>query len=523
MRFYTQRYMSPVSLPGFVSILPTTDTYRRIGWLFTVAWGAFIVFRRLLREGMWADGLTYAALSRNMAIGKGSFWSPVFASSFWLPFNRTETFYEHPPLLFYIQSWFFRLFGDTYVTERVYCLVVLLLILLLMVQLWQQLVPTDHPLYRWEWLPVFLLFTFPLTEWTYAQNYLDVTMSLFCLLTVKYTIEGWQNPKKWFLMATLAVLALLAAFLTKGPVSLHVLAVPGLYGLFCGPTPQLAKATRWTLLLIGGFALLLSLLLLYEPARIFLHTYFNQQVWAALNGKREVYGDTSGSLGRTFIVKVLLTNLAPALVLLAVLWLLNRFWLKSREAIRPLSGMIRFCIALGLASTLPIMATTKQIEYYIVPALPYMALGLGAWIGPQLVKLAFRVPKTSLRILLVLGGVACLGSGLYGISIAGTPYHSHRAILADVHTIGSVVPSNTRLGVCPEMMASVLLHSYLQRYHRLEMTTLAKKPAYFLADATCRDAQQQQLAAAGYQPVAVSMKSYVLYHRSAPPDSTKRL
>ncbi|WP_185716366.1 ArnT family glycosyltransferase [Larkinella knui] len=508
--------MSLRSWPGFFSVVPTKPVYRRIGWLFTLAWGAFIVFRRLLREGMWADGLTYAAISRNMAIGKGSFWSPIFASSFWLPYNQTETFYEHPPLLFYIQSWFFRLLGDTYVTERVYCLVVFILIIALIVQLWRQLIPADHPLYRWEWLPVFLVFTFPLTEWTYEQNYLDATMSLFCLLAVKYTIAGWQNPQRWFLMATLAVLSLLAAFLTKGPVSLHVLAVPGLYGLFYGRTPEIAKAIRWTSILTGGFVLLMALLVLYEPARIFLQAYFNQQVWAALNSKREVFEDTQGPFGRMYIIKVLLINVAPAVALQAVLWALNRFWFKSREPVRPLSGLIRFYIGLGLAATLPIMATTKQIDYYVVAAIPYMALGLAAWMGPQLLKVIDSVSLSprSLQIILGAGVFACVAAGVYGVNIAGTPYHSYKDILVEVNKIGAVVPPDTKLGVCPEMMVSPLLHSYIQRYNRLEMTTLDKKPDYFLADERCRDGQQQQLTYLGYQPVSISLKSYSLYHRS---------
>ncbi|MGA0556956.1 ArnT family glycosyltransferase [Larkinella sp. VNQ87] len=499
--------------------------YRRIGWLFTLAWGAFVLFRRLLREGMWADGLTYAAIARNMAIGKGSFWSPVFASSFWLPYNHTETFYEHPPLLFYLQSWFFRLLGDSYATERVYCFVVFALIIVLMVQLWRQAVPATHPLHRWEWLPVLLLFTCPLTEWTYEQNYLDVTMSLFCLLTVKYTIAGWQNPNRPLLPAVLAVLALLAAFLTKGPVSLHVLAVPGLYTLAYDRPLKVGKAVGWTLVLAGGFGGLLALLLLYDPARIFLQAYFNQQVMAALSGKREVFADTAGPLGRTYIVQVLLKNIAPSLGLIGLVWLLNRFWRNGSVSVQSLSKASWFYVGLGLATTLPMMVTTKQIDYYVVIALPYMALGLAAWLGPSLAKLllSWSLAKPALKTMTALGGLACLATVFYGIRIAGTPYHSYRTILSDVYRIGTVVPPDTKLGVCPDMMASVLLHSYIQRYNRLEMTTLAQKPAYFLTDSVCRVAQEEELRRAGYRPVSVPLERYVLYRRSEGSLLTKSL
>lgn len=517
--------MRSISSPGFSPVRSAAVAHRRIGWLFTIAWGTFVIFRRLLRDGMWADGLTYAAISRNMAMGKGTFWSPVYTSSFYLPYNQTEVFYEHPPLLFYIQSWFFRLLGDTYVTERVYCFVVIVLILVLMVQLWWQMIPAVHPLHRYEWLPVLILFTCPLTEWTYTQNYLDATMSLFCLLTVKYTIVGWQNPKRSFPAASVAILALMAAFLTKGPVSLHVLAVPGLLGLFYYWPLKIKPAVRWTFILTAGFGLLLSLVVLYEPARIFLQSYFNQQVWAALNSKREILPTTEGFLGRAFILKVVLINCAPALVLLGVLGTINRFWLKSNVSVSPLWGMSRFYAALCLATTLPIMTTTKQFDYYVVPALPYISLGLAAWIGPHLLKVihAVSLRQRSLQVITVMSSFACLTTGVYGIIIAGTPYHSYQPILADVYKIGSIVPPGSALGVCPEMMADPVLHGYTQRYCRIELTTFAKQPAYFLTNHKCPAAQQQQLAQSGYQPLRVSLNKYFLYQRLTPVTLTKTL
>lgn len=516
--------MRSISSTGYLPVQSASVAYRRIGWLFTIAWGTFVLFRRLLCDGMWADGLTYAAISRNMAIGKGSFWAPVFANSFYLPYNQTEVFYEHPPLLFYLQSWFFRLLGDTYVTERMYCFVVILLIIVLMVQLWWQMIPAVHPLHRWEWLPVLILFTCPLTEWTYAQNYLDATMSLFCLLTVKYTIVGWQNPKRSFLAASVAILALFAAFLTKGPVSLHVLAVPGLLGLVYYWPVKLLPAIRWTLVLTVGLGLLLSLALLYDPARLFLQSYFNQQVWAALNSKREAIPTTAGFFGRAFILKIVMINSAPGLALMAVLGILNRFWFRSEVFVSPLSGMIRFYAALCLAATLPIMATTKQFDYYVVPALPYISLGLAAWIAPQLLKVVQAVSpgQRSLRILTGISGFACLATGLYGIAIAGTPYHSYRPILADIYKIGSIIPPDSELGVCPEIMADPVLHGYVQRYYRIELTTFAKQPDYFLTNHQCPDARQQ-LAQSGYQPLHISLNKYFLYQRFTPVTLTKTL
>ena len=102
----------------------------------------------LVQDGMFIDGVCYAALSNNLANGIGSLWSLKLTDTMFSEFN------EHPPLMFGIQSLFFRVLGSGYGTERVYCVLVALLTIFLMARIWR-IVFQNTPIMAWWPLPVF--------------------------------------------------------------------------------------------------------------------------------------------------------------------------------------------------------------------------------------------------------------------------------------------------------------------------------------------------------------------------------
>ena len=61
---------------------------------------------RMAQRGMFSDGLLYATIARNMAIGVGSLWAPSYTQTAW-----TE-FYEHPPLGLALEAVAFHALGD---------------------------------------------------------------------------------------------------------------------------------------------------------------------------------------------------------------------------------------------------------------------------------------------------------------------------------------------------------------------------------------------------------------------------
>ena len=87
--------------------------------LLTLAVGAAATVPRLAHRGMFVDGITYASIARNLAEGRGRFWAPSYTATVY------PEFHEHPPLGFWLQSLWFRVFGDHVFVERAYSIALL--------------------------------------------------------------------------------------------------------------------------------------------------------------------------------------------------------------------------------------------------------------------------------------------------------------------------------------------------------------------------------------------------------------
>lgn len=75
----------------------------------------------LVHQGMFLDGITYSAISKNLASGIGSCFAPHYTKVLY------PVFYEHPPLVFIIQSYFFSIFGNGFYTENIFSLCIILI------------------------------------------------------------------------------------------------------------------------------------------------------------------------------------------------------------------------------------------------------------------------------------------------------------------------------------------------------------------------------------------------------------
>lgn len=486
--------------------------YRPVGWGFTVALVGTLAARRLLTEGLFGDGLAYAAIARNLAEGRGTAWAPFFSHSFWLPYNHGPVFYDQPPLQFWLQAGLFRLLGDTPFTEKAYGGLVVVLTALLLVRLWRALVPNTSELRAFDWLPVLLWGTFRTVEWANGQNLLDSTLTLFCLLATACVLNGFREPGRALGWDALAAGALLLAFGAKGPVGLHVLAVPGMYGVIFRENQVLTL--RRTLTLGGLFGAGLGALLLHEPARHFFQTYFHQQLWASLAQTRENTAHLH-ALGRWYILQVLFLNALPAL---AVGGLLHRVTRRQRAADEWRTAARRvgwMGLGMALAVCLPMVASVKQYHHYAVPAFPYLALALAVWLAPNLAVWLqhgafFRKNQRWLNGLAV---GACLAAVGYGGWVAGKPFGAERKVVEDVRTLGRYLPGGATVGVCPRLMRSMTVHAYLQRYHRIELTPAETLPAYILTDETCRRELAGWLARHGYQRLDAPARLFFVFRK----------
>ena len=77
------------------------EFWLRLAMVFLFFW---IIHRGLVDMNMIHDGIIYASIARHLAEGMGSVWFPY--SMF-----DEASFHHHPPLVFWLQSLFYSVFG----------------------------------------------------------------------------------------------------------------------------------------------------------------------------------------------------------------------------------------------------------------------------------------------------------------------------------------------------------------------------------------------------------------------------
>ncbi|MBY0426545.1 MAG: glycosyltransferase family 39 protein, partial [Cytophagales bacterium] len=354
----------------------TTFTNRFLWWVFVSTYFLFVYMPRLLMEGMFGDGLTYASIARNMAIGKGTFWAPYFSSSFWLAYNKTEVFYEHPPLAMYFQSLLFKVFGDQLFVEKLYCLMVCGFTIWAISLLWRT-VFSESNFKDWDWLPTVIWLGMPEVEWSVANNMLDNTQTMFCIWATYFCFISLKNGQKSW-MAIVSGASIFLGILSKGPVSLFVVAVPWIYWFIMDRKTKVFQISFYQIM---GLGVPLVYCILDSDAYNFLSKYIQQQFLSAILGNREITEGGSDLKAHLHIFSAIYTQISPGLVLLllGVVWLLGK---RGVQVVRSFSPNQTFRVAwfffiLAMSGSFPIALSVKQADYYLLPSSPFYALGLG--------------------------------------------------------------------------------------------------------------------------------------------------
>lgn len=448
-------------------------------WLFTLSFILITFLPRSIDDTMFMDGVTYAAIARNMSEGIGSFWRPFFAHSFWLPYDNGDFFSGHPPLQFGLQSLLFRLFGDTPRVENSYNLLILIGYVYLIVKIWQKLLGPASAFQAFGWLPVLCWYGMEIAYYSIPNNFLDSTMGLFCLTScyfqlifLKKDIAG-KSDDLWPLLAGICIVL---ALLTKGPVGLYPLAFSTIY-VISSPVFKFSKAFRPTVIMVIVVVAGIAGILAYAPARAFMTTYFNGQVVQALLQKREKAG--IGWAAHFTLVLALLRNLYPHLLAFAGLCGLSYGlkWKISPE--KSISENILPTALVAASGIVPMLVSIKQYPHYLVPALPFVAL-LFALLLVQRISFVFSLNKQLTIFALGVGIVLSWGATAWKVAATKPDIHASNA-----KQLRTLVPSAAIIGVCHDLFQRADIHANFQRYHHLSVTMQTGSARYVLGDSAC--------------------------------------
>lgn len=446
--------------------------------LFVSAYG-YTIFT----DGMFFDGVFYAAIANNLANGIGTFWEMQYTTTL------HASFHEQPPLALFLQSLFFRVFGDSIYIERWYCFVLALLMLWMIIRTWKEVAGKEN---KYNWLPALLWISIPLNIWTYQNNLIELTLGLLDLVAIFCILKGCrQNSLTWLLLGGLFTFL---AFFSKGLQGLFPIIAPIVYWLAY-------RSHRFTTSCLQAFivtavpVLLIGLLFMYPPA----HQFFDSYIERRLGGTFNHLQDTTKS--HFYLLYKLVLELMAPIGLGLIFWILSR---KHVVDVRPELKAVLFFTGIGLSASLPLMVTLEQRPFYLATSFPYFALAIGLLVLPYVEATMEKLKNKKFNILnYFLGGLIMVAIACVAFN-AQNPKRDHDMI-ADLGDIRKVIPERTTISIPPEMDTRWNIHAYFMRYANISLDARSKHP-YLLGRL-----DQPMPVDSCYKPIPLPLRQFVLY------------
>lgn len=410
-----------------------------------------VVGSRIVKQGMFMDGLLYATVSHNLAHNIGSFWSPVF--------NPLEGyFYDKPPLGFFIQSIFFRILGCSQYVERLYSFLTMLIIIFLMSWVWKEVTLQEPFLKFLHFLPSIFLLTTPVVGWSYANNMLENTLTIFAFMGVIFAIKSIKN----FYYIPLALFLTMCAFLTKGPQGTFPLVAPVIYSIAFYKRVKL-RNLLCSVIIVILFLIMLVFLFLWSDARVFLVNFLVNQVWGSIQ-------NVSNVESRFYLwFRLFGIELLPVEICLGIV-LLYKFTRKARVNVFEFfsTSTVRwalFFLLVGMSASLPLIITKAQRGFYLITSFPYYHLSFSLIIGNLLKEELFKMEHffrwQYVKIVLII----CIFFALILFFNGWGKFARDEIELYDIAQISKVVPPFSIVSVSKELYYSYNFHEYLMRFY----------------------------------------------------------
>ncbi len=406
----------------------------------------------LFQRGMFLDGITYAAIARNLSLGIGDFWHPHYTETI------SQVFYGHPPLAFGIQSFFFDLLGDNFYEERLYSLFTFFLTGLGIILTWRIHFRDKKEYLIYWWLPILIWLLFPLTAWAYANNILENTLSVFTVFAVYFIYRGMLFSL--YVQLFLGTICLVLAILSKGTTGLFPLIFPIIFITI--DFSKLKKAISFLLFILTGFVLIgITICFLFPASYSFITTYMEIQLIPALTNQ----GELTTTMRGTILIK-LLEELALPIGITCISLLLYRYISNSWSV--KLDQKTIFFLLIALCASIPLIITLKQRRFYLLPSLPFYALAVATFIIPVVQYLVRMMPLRIFRAVKYFSVVMILGTSVYSISNYGQ-ISRDREYIEPSSLLAKYLVSGSTLSTDESLCENWILIAYLSRHGNLNL------------------------------------------------------
>jgi len=433
---------------------------------------AFLTIPRMAQAGMFVDGVTYAAISRNLADGVGRVWAPFYTATVY------PQFFDHPPLGFVLQAAAFAVFGDHLAVERGYAVALGGLTGLLIMLIWRDTVRDA----AYDWLPIIFWLLPSVVTWSIVNNMLETTQAAFTTLAVFAFVHSFRSSMAWA-WGLLAGCSILGAVLTKGPTGFFPLATPLIAALVLRDRAR--EALRTGAMMLVAVVAVGAVVCWPSAPRAALSTYWDQQVVASMSGAR-VGGERWSSLARHLTGGVLMRM--GALFALAGVCCSSFARSTDDRSGKHQTAWTVFFLVLALAGSLPIALSERIAGHYLVPSIPLYALGFASLslpvIGPAFNR--WRGRKSVTRVIGSLGMLLIIGSVAVPV-LAGALERRDVDWMTEFGSLSSSVPGDTTLGTCEAVKADWGLHAYMMRFFSVSLDAEPEHDHAFYLQLTDRE------------------------------------
>jgi 4-amino-4-deoxy-L-arabinose transferase-like glycosyltransferase len=470
-------------------------------WLITLAVLIGLPGYTLIQDGMFMDAMLYTSVAHNEAQGIGSFWFPRF-SKLDLNIPGIHSFHEQPPLVFGIQSVFFRIFGHSMYVERFYVFFTTCITALLIHLLWRNVFKSREDLKKLSWLPIFLWITIPTIFWGASNNVNENTMGIFTLASVLCAFIALQKESGfglWFWLSSGIFIFL--ATMSKGFPGFFPLCVPLLYWLVTRKI-SFKKALICTIILLLIPVLIYGVLFQIEPSRESLSIYLFKRAFQRI-------AEAPTTSNRFQSLESLFMDLLPAIGLLLIFFIIAR-WKKVKYYAIADRKSILFFMLLGLAASAPLMLTMVQKAFYLIPCYPFFAIGFAMLMAPFVIHIQARQNPESkgFKIFRGIGILLLIGSVAVAAMMKGKTGRD-QDILHDTRILGKMIPHYTTVTITSSAFyIDWELQCYLMRYYNISCDFKPQQPnEYMILDRTEKPAVDMSL----YRKMDLNLERYDLY------------
>ena len=467
--------------------------------LFILAFTLYFLLlgHKLMRIGIHGDGLEYATVAMNMADDVGSFWKP------YLDDHIHPVFHEHPPLVFWIQSIFFRIFGDGLYLESFYGALVGLVILGCMALFWQR-VRSDFKLPPVGiWWPVLMMISLPIYTYLMQTNRLICTYTILAILPTYASYRSMIGERHHLILfSLLSGMLIYLGFIAKGPVAFFTFAVPAL--AWIALKAKFSRVVISTLLALGTLTLALSATFYFFPdSQDFWKGFWQAQVVASLKSQRAA-GDSHWHLVERWAAEMAV----PVAVAGFFMFLAGISWRQVRGNRQAL-----FFLLIGLASSLPFLISTRQHVRYIFQSFPFYVLGL-AFAADRIAAGIESSLSDRPRLRAAVGSIALiLGLIAFASMLVGKDHiRDRKPFYEDIYRQKIELPERTVISACPAaMILNDWLFADMMRVYKVSLTPETGKQYLLVAkDSGCPVPE-------GYQRInREPARKYVLYRKGPP-------